>query len=64
MRDEGRCVLLSSHLMQEIETLCDRIIVLDHGRVQANGTAEALRRTTGETNLEEAFMSATRGRSS
>ncbi len=59
MRDEGRCILLASHLMQEVAALCDRIIVIGEGRVLANGTLDALRAQTGKHDIEEAFMSAT-----
>jgi sodium transport system ATP-binding protein len=56
LRAEGRCVLLSSHLMQEVARLCDRIVVVARGRVVANGTAEELRAATGCASLEDAFV--------
>ncbi len=56
-RDEGKCVLLSSHIMQEVAALCDRIIVIAKGTVLAAGTAEALREQTGKRDLEDAFVS-------
>jgi len=56
LKSEGRCVLFSSHIMQEVAALCDRIVVIAHGRVVADETPEALRAQTGETNLEEAFV--------
>ena len=56
LRDEGRCVLFSSHIMQEVAALCDRIVVIAHGRVVADETPDALRAQTGEANLEEAFV--------
>ena len=56
LRAAGRCVLLSTHLMQEVAALCDRIIIIAHGRVVANGSADELRETAHESNLEEAFM--------
>ena len=59
MRDEGRCILLASHLMQEVAALCDRIIVIGEGRVLADGTLDALRAQTGKHDIEDAFMSAT-----
>ena len=58
LRDEGRCVLFSSHIMQEVAALCDRIVIIAHGRVVAEGTADELRAQTGETNLEDAFVKA------
>jgi len=57
LRDEGRCVIFSSHVMQEVSALCDRIVVVAQGRVVADGTPEEIRRSTGKDNLEEAFVS-------
>jgi len=56
LKAEGRCVLFSSHIMQEVAALCDRIVVIAHGRVVADETPQALREQTGETNLEDAFV--------
>ncbi len=56
LRDSGHCVLLSSHLMGEVEQLCDHIAVISVGRLQAYGTADELRRQTGCTSLEDAFV--------
>jgi len=56
LRGEGRCVIFSSHIMQEVAALCDRIVVIAHGRVVAQGTADELRTRTGESNLEDAFV--------
>ncbi len=56
LREEGRCVIFSSHIMQEVAALCDRIVVIAKGRVVAQGTAEELRRQTGSDNLEDAFV--------
>jgi sodium transport system ATP-binding protein len=56
LRAEGRCVLFSTHIMQEVAQLCDRIVVIANGRVVADETPEALRLHTGESNLEEAFV--------
>jgi sodium transport system ATP-binding protein len=56
LRSEGRCVLLSSHVMQEVAALCDRIVVIARGRVLASGTAEELRQRTGTASLEDAFV--------
>jgi sodium transport system ATP-binding protein len=58
LREEGRCVLFSSHIMQEVARLCDHIVVIAHGRVVADGTPEALRASTGCANLEDAFVKA------
>lgn len=56
LRSEGRCVLFSSHVMQEVSALCDRIVIIAHGRVIADGTAEELRARAREQSLEEAFV--------
>ncbi|MEO8804432.1 MAG: ATP-binding cassette domain-containing protein [Rudaea sp.] len=56
MKAEGRCVLFSSHIMQEVAALCDRIVVISKGKVIADETPDALRAQTGEANLEEAFV--------
>jgi len=56
LRHEGRCVLFSSHIMQEVAMLCDRVVVIAAGRVVADDTPDALRALTGEANLEDAFV--------
>jgi sodium transport system ATP-binding protein len=56
LRDEGHCVLFSSHVMQEVAALCDDVVVIAHGTVVASGTPEDLRARTGESNLEDAFV--------
>ena len=58
LRAEGRCVIFSSHIMQEVAALCDRIVVIAQGRVMAAGTPDELRAQTGQENLEEAFVRA------
>ena len=59
LRGEGRCILLTSHIMQEVGALADRIVVLAHGRIVLQGTPAELRRATGLHDLEEVFMAAT-----
>ena len=56
LRDEGHCVLFSSHVMQEVGALCDDVVVIAHGTVVATGTPEELRQRTGESSLEDAFV--------
>lgn len=58
IRDQGRCVLFSSHIMSEVEALCDRIIVISDGLIVADGAPEELRLATGQGNLEEVFLAA------
>ena len=57
LRAAGKCLLFSSHVMQEVAALCDRIVILAHGRVVAHGTAAELVARTGAPTLEEAFVS-------
>ncbi|MEO7431250.1 MAG: ATP-binding cassette domain-containing protein [Dokdonella sp.] len=57
LKSEGRCVLFSSHIMQEVGALCDRIVVIAHGRVVADESPEALKAQTGAATLEDAFVS-------
>ena len=56
LRAEGRTVVFSSHVMQEVSALCDHIIVIAHGRIVASGTPDELRAQTGQQNLEDAFV--------
>jgi len=56
LREEGRCVIFSSHIMQEVAALCDRIVIVAQGRVVAQGTPEELREQAHENNLEDAFV--------
>jgi sodium transport system ATP-binding protein len=59
LRADGRCVLFSSHVMQEVSALCDRIVIIAKGRVIAHGTPEELLLLTGTSSLEDAFVSLT-----
>ena len=58
LKAEGRCVLFSSHVMQEVAALCDDIVIIDGGRVTAQGSADELRALTGCDDLEDAFVAA------
>lgn len=58
LREEGRCVLFTSHIMQEVAALCDHIVIISRGEVTANGTPEELKKQTGRENLEDAFVTA------
>jgi sodium transport system ATP-binding protein len=56
LRAEGKCLLFSSHVMQEVTTLCDRIVVMALGEIVAQGTADELLARAGVTSLEDAFV--------
>ena len=56
LREDGHCVIFSSHIMQEVAALCDRIVVIAGGEVKAIGTPEDLRTLTGESDLENVFV--------
>jgi sodium transport system ATP-binding protein len=58
LRDEGKCVLFSSHVMQEVSALCEQIVIIARGQVVATGAPEELRQATGQPNLEDAFVAA------
>lgn len=58
LRDEGSCVLLSSHIMQEIAALCGHIVIIANGRIKMQGSPDELRQRTEQENLEDAFVSA------
>jgi sodium transport system ATP-binding protein len=58
LKAEGRCVIFSSHIMQEVAALCDRIVIIAKGQVVAAGTADELRTRFDEPNLEDAFVKA------
>jgi sodium transport system ATP-binding protein len=56
LRAEGKCVLFSSHIMQEVAALADRIVIIAGGRIAAAGTPDDILATSGEASLEEAFV--------
>ena len=59
LRDAGKCVLFSSHVMQEVSALCDEIVIVAKGNVVAHGTATELLAQSGRANLEDAFVQLT-----
>jgi sodium transport system ATP-binding protein len=61
MRDRGICILFSSHVLEEVRTLCDRIVIISKGRVVAHGTSDAICRDTACESLEDAFVRLTAG---
>jgi len=56
LAEAGKCVLFSTHILQEVAAVCDRVVVLARGRVVAEGTPDELLQRTGRTNLEDAFV--------
>jgi len=60
LRAAGRCVLFSSHVMQEVAALCDEIVIIAAGQVAMQGSADEIRARTGHDDLEEAFVAALR----
>ena len=61
LRDAGHCIVFSSHVMQEVAALCDRIVVIADGQVAAVGDAETLKASTASDSLEDAFVAAVGG---
>lgn len=59
LKSSNKCVLLSSHIMQEISALCDEVIIIAHGKVVFSGSLDALQQHTGIGNLEDAFVHVT-----
>ena len=56
LRDHGKCVVFSTHIMREAEKLCDRIAIMHRGHILAEGTLEELRDRHDEHDLEELFF--------
>jgi sodium transport system ATP-binding protein len=56
LKAQGRCVLFSSHVMQEVAALCDRVVIIGHGRVLADATLQSIRAQSRTASLEEAFL--------
>ncbi len=56
LKSEGRTVLFSSHIMQEVAALCDEIIIMSKGRICAQGSTAQLLEQSGRNNLEDAFV--------
>jgi sodium transport system ATP-binding protein len=56
LRELGKCILFSTHILREVERLCDRVAIVSRGRVQACGTLAELRCQHGQDDLEELFF--------
>jgi len=62
LKGRGQCIILSSHIMQEVSALCDDIVIMAHGRVVAQGTTAELQARFGSKSLEEIFVESVVGR--
>ena len=60
LRDDGRCVLFSSHVMQEVAALCDDICIIANGQVAIDDSIDGIRERTGCDDIEDAFVAAIR----
>jgi len=56
LKEAGHSVILSTHIMQEVAALCDRIVIIADGRIAADGTAQELLDKSGCSSLEDAFV--------
>ena len=56
LRDQGKCIVFSTHIMREAERLCDRVAVVHHGRLLAEGNIAELLQTHRQPDLEELFF--------
>jgi len=56
LRDMGKCIVFSTHIMREAERLCDRVAIMHQGRILAEGTLESLHEAHGEQDLEDLFF--------
>ena len=59
LREEGRCIVFSSHVLDEVQALCDRVVILCSGSIAAEGTISEICGQTNSSNLEEAFIGVT-----
>jgi ABC-2 type transport system ATP-binding protein len=59
IRAAGTTVVLTTHYLDEADALCDRVAIIDHGRIRATGTPAALKDQHGVATLEDAFLAAT-----
>ena len=56
LREQGKTILFSTHIMREVEKLCDRVAIMAKGRIVATGTLPELRDRYGEQDVEELFF--------
>ena len=58
LKASGKCILFSSHVMQEVAALCDQIVIIAEGQVAIHDSPDGIRNATGCEDLEEAFVKA------
>jgi sodium transport system ATP-binding protein len=56
LRDHGKCIVFSTHIMREVERLCDRIAIVHRGHMLTEGSLEELAERHGERDMEELFF--------
>jgi sodium transport system ATP-binding protein len=56
LKNQGQCIVFSSHVMQEVAALCDDIVIIAHGRVVAQGATQDLKDRFGNKSLEDIFV--------
>jgi ABC-type multidrug transport system ATPase subunit len=56
LKKEGRTIIFTSHYVDELETLCDRIAIMDKGRILAAGPADELKKANGADDLETVLL--------
>jgi sodium transport system ATP-binding protein len=61
LRAEGKCILYSTHIMREVEKICNRVAIVSKGKIQAAGTLDELRDRYGQRDLEELFFQLVNG---
>jgi sodium transport system ATP-binding protein len=56
LKSQGKCIIFSTHIMREVEKLCDRIAIIHKGRILALGTKKELEELHGQSDMEELFF--------
>ncbi len=56
LKDQGKCIIFSTHIMREVEKLCDRVAIIHKGRILASGSVAELERRYGQSDMEELFF--------
>lgn len=58
LKNEGHCILFSSHVMQEVAVLCDHVVIIEGGRVVISDSIQGIKNKTGYDDMEDAFVAA------